>query len=312
MNDYYVYVHRRADDNLPFYVGKGHKGRAWNFYARNKFWQNTKNKHGIIVELVFENLKEDEAFQCEIDTILEFKYFGFPLTNLTAGGEGVSGYRPTEEQRKRAGIIRKNSVKFKEGTKRAAEKLRGRKHSKEHCANISRGSSGRALSEKHKQKLSDAKRTCPSAQEHIHDLVEKQRDKNVYTFYHITGEIFTGTRDEFSKHSNVDLRDVAKLFMKVGTRKSTHNWALNPIKIKVPIKNPTDYPQRRSGNVDKNVYTFYSVFAEVFTGTREEFSNHSQISLVYLAGLFCKNARKTVYGWSLQKIDSSSYTHIKI
>lgn len=96
MNKFYVYVHRRASDNLPFYVGKGKDKRAWNFHARSKFWNNTKAKHGVIVEIVFEDLSEEEAFQCEKDTILEFRYFGYPLVNLTDGGEGASGLTPSE------------------------------------------------------------------------------------------------------------------------------------------------------------------------------------------------------------------------
>jgi hypothetical protein len=101
MSNFYVYVHRRITDGLPFYVGKGSGNRAWQFAGkqRNPYWHNVRNKHGVEVEIVFENLTEEEAFQCEKDTIIEFNYFGYSLTNLTTGGEGSSGINFTDQQR---------------------------------------------------------------------------------------------------------------------------------------------------------------------------------------------------------------------
>lgn len=64
-NIYYVYVHRRLSNGHPFYVGKGKDKRAWDLQGRNSYWTRTKNKHGLLVEIVFDNLSEDEAFQCE-------------------------------------------------------------------------------------------------------------------------------------------------------------------------------------------------------------------------------------------------------
>lgn len=94
---YYVYIHRRASDNLPFYVGKGKGYRAWVTSGRSGWWQRVVDKHGLIIEVVFDNLTEADAFQCEKDSILEFNYFNYPLVNLTAGGEG--GLAPSKETR---------------------------------------------------------------------------------------------------------------------------------------------------------------------------------------------------------------------
>ena len=309
--DYYVYIHRRADDNLPFYVGKGRLDRAWKFYERNKYWNNTKEKHGVVVEIVFENLTEDEAFQCEIDTILEFKYFGYPLTNLTHGGDGVSGYKRTPEQIENAKQARRNSEKWYAGHKSASEKLRGRKLSNEHRLAISKGGKGRKLSEGTKQKLSAAKKNCQKSKEHILSLVEDQRDKNQYTFYCVTGEVYTGTRKEFSDFTGIQPKDINKLFQQKSPRKTTHNWSLSPIEIKAHKKKKLTCPQRRSTNVDVKVYTFYHLMGDTFTGTRTEFSDYSQIELVRISSLFCKNPRQSVYGWPLTRIELPDYTHLK-
>ena len=309
--DYYVYVHRRADDNLPFYVGKGRLDRAWKFYERNKYWNNTKEKHGVVVEIVFENLTEDEAFQCEIDTILEFKYFGYPLTNLTRGGDGVSGYKRTPEQIENAKQARQNSEKWRAGHKSASEKLRGRKLSKEHRLAISEGNKWRTLSLETRQKQSIAKKNCQKAKEHILSIVEDQRDKNQYTFYCITGEVYTGTRKEFSDFTGIQPKDINKLFQQKNPRKTTHNWSLSPIETKTHKKKNLTCPQRRSTNVDVKVYTFYHLMGDTFTGTRTEFSDYSQIELVRISSLFCKNPRRSVYGWSLTRIELPDYTHLK-
>lgn len=108
-----MYVHYRLSDNTPFYVGKGSGNRVYTCQHRNTYWVHTKNKHGLKVEIVFDGLTEDEAFQCEKDTILEFSYFGYKLTNLTSGGEGAS-YKRSEETKRRMSIA-----------------FRGRQHSSE-------------------------------------------------------------------------------------------------------------------------------------------------------------------------------------
>jgi hypothetical protein len=99
MNNFYVYIHRRLSDNTPFYVGKGSGNRAWTTSGRNPYWLAVKEKYGFKVEIVFDALTEEEAFACEVDTIKEMTYFGYPLTNLTSGGEGQTGLRFTDKQR---------------------------------------------------------------------------------------------------------------------------------------------------------------------------------------------------------------------
>ena len=122
-NIFYVYLHRRKTDNKVFYVGKGKAGRADDVINRSDWWKSVVNKHGHTVEIVFDNLSEEDAFQIEIDTITEFRYFGHPLVNLTDGGEGTSGYKYTEEQRKRLSEAGKGR-KFSESHRLAIGKAR--------------------------------------------------------------------------------------------------------------------------------------------------------------------------------------------
>ena len=148
-------------------------------------------------------------------------------------------------------------------------------------------------------------------QEHIKVQVLKISDPNIYTFYHFSGKTFEGTRMQFCETYSILSKDIAKLFQTKGTRKVVKNWALSPIEIKLIPKEPLTSPQRRSTNSDKGYYTFYHVLGDKFVGTRSEFSDYSQISLMKIAGLFCKNPRRSVYGWSLEEIKPSEYTHLK-
>ena len=113
-NSYYVYVHRRIGGD-PFYVGKGSCYRAWSTSGRNHYWQRVVNKHGLEVEIVFDGLTSEEAYQLEKDTILEFRYFGYALTNLTSGGEG--GLEPSDETREKQSAAKRGKKPHNFGKK---------------------------------------------------------------------------------------------------------------------------------------------------------------------------------------------------
>ena len=54
------------------------------------------------MHILQENLSENEAFEYECWYINEYRFVdGFSLCNMTDGGEGVSGYKPSEEETKR-------------------------------------------------------------------------------------------------------------------------------------------------------------------------------------------------------------------
>jgi hypothetical protein len=109
---FYVYVHRRATDNKIFYIGKGKGDRAWSKNKRNQFWIKTLNKHGLKVEIICNFYDENDAFKLEVELI---QWYGIKnLTNCTYGGEGVSGYKHTKEQRqKRSNYLKNNQTHLK-------------------------------------------------------------------------------------------------------------------------------------------------------------------------------------------------------
>lgn len=86
---FYVYVHRRGTDGRVFYVGKGKGRRAWVDAGRTNYWRRIVAKHGLIVEIVQDNMQEWWAFEMERELIA--LYGRKNLCNLTDGGEGASG-----------------------------------------------------------------------------------------------------------------------------------------------------------------------------------------------------------------------------
>jgi len=99
---FYTYIHVRNDTSTIFYVGKGSANRAYSRYDRNNLWHKIVKKHGYTVHIVSYWDTEKEAFQHEKELIKSYKESGINLANFTDGGDGVSGYRHTEEVKKKA------------------------------------------------------------------------------------------------------------------------------------------------------------------------------------------------------------------
>lgn len=87
MNNYYVYVHKKADTGEVFYVGKGKGKRAYTKDSRNPHWRNIVAKHGFEVRIVAEGMTNEEALLLEVQQIANALSDGCILANVTKGGD---------------------------------------------------------------------------------------------------------------------------------------------------------------------------------------------------------------------------------
>jgi hypothetical protein len=112
---FYVYVHRRKTDGSVFYVGKGIGRRAWSFLNRNPYWKSIAKKYGFTVQIVVNNINEICAFSIERASI---KFYGRQnLSNMTDGGEGISGFRHSEKTKAALRGPRPNAKPWLKGKK---------------------------------------------------------------------------------------------------------------------------------------------------------------------------------------------------
>jgi hypothetical protein len=105
---FYVYAFLRSEDSeiapkySPYYIGKGSDRRA--FRDSTRVISKPKNKSYIV--FLQEGLTEDQAFNLEKYCIALYGRIDLGtgiLRNLTDGGEGASGARPSQETRAKLG-----------------------------------------------------------------------------------------------------------------------------------------------------------------------------------------------------------------
>ena len=133
-NLYYVYVYKYPN-GTPFYIGKG-KNKRMLVHLNEAMKESTSDKNHPkistirkiiaggeqpIIELVDSNLEESDAFDLEELLISEIGRRDLrtgPLTNMSNGGEGGSGYVHTDESKKKiseklSGMSKPDSMRHK-------------------------------------------------------------------------------------------------------------------------------------------------------------------------------------------------------
>ena len=164
---YYVYGYIRLDTNTYFYIGKGKDNRYLRLDNRKQHFMNIYNKVECAVEILYDNLTEDEAFQLEVDTIYDLVFNegysidikgirkntnGCHLVNCTWGGEGTSGLSIKQSQETIDKRVAKNTGKKRteEQKNQISERQKGKKLSQNHKDKISKGLNNRSQEEKDK------------------------------------------------------------------------------------------------------------------------------------------------------------------
>jgi hypothetical protein len=144
--DFYVYEHRRKDTGAVFYVGKGRKCRASNKSNRGKYWSNVcKGAGGFTISYPVKEVDEELALLAEMELIDAYRQMGVRIVNITDGGEGTTGWVPTEETKRKIGNANKHTPKAS-GERHG---MYGKKHSEESLAKMRESQSSREWGKKH-------------------------------------------------------------------------------------------------------------------------------------------------------------------
>ena len=168
MNNGHVVYYFIRPDGTPFYVGitnnfKRRKRRHYcNILNGNSYPKYNKARKLISEGFIFDqmiiiverNLTEEEAKQREIDLIRELKDKGIKLYNLTAGGEGFSGF--SKEQMQKMADKRRGKKLPKEVRRKISEARKGMKFSEEHKKNLSKAWENRTVTKETCIKMSKA------------------------------------------------------------------------------------------------------------------------------------------------------------
>lgn len=120
---HYTYSHNKPD-GTPFYIGKGVGKRAYS-KRRNVYWKRVAEKYGYEVQILAYWKTNKEALDHEMLLISCFKDMGIELTNMTNGGEGLSGHKFSESHKKAI------AEKLKVVNKGMVSTFKGKKHSEE-------------------------------------------------------------------------------------------------------------------------------------------------------------------------------------
>lgn len=120
----YIGITTQIPENR-WYNGKGYKRHTYFFNAILKYgWDNIKH------EVLFTGLDELTAKSLEIDLIRHYKNLDISY-NITDGGDGYLGYKPSEETKRIWSKQRKGRTLSKEWRSKIASSLKGRIFPKE-------------------------------------------------------------------------------------------------------------------------------------------------------------------------------------
>lgn len=135
-----VYFHRKETDNLVFYVGISvleNTNREYEETNRNKYWHNTVKKHGFIVEIVHNGISEESAKNAEkyyISLLGRKDLKTGCLVNMTNGGQGMNGYKHSNETRNKM----KKPKSFRKNTKRKGISEEAKQHLREYNLKVNK------------------------------------------------------------------------------------------------------------------------------------------------------------------------------
>lgn len=198
MKKFFVYLHIKPTNNginSIFYVGKGNSNRLKKITREhNHHHRNIINKYGhknIIVKYL-RCTSEEHALNLEKQIISVLRRMGVNITNVTDGGEGVSGLSHSDESKRKMSLSKKGKKPNREYAPMSDDKKAffsklhtGRKHTAEAREKIRLSGIGRKYpnrpkpSEETRKKLSEAGKGRVFSEETKRKISESQKGKTI-------------------------------------------------------------------------------------------------------------------------------------
>lgn len=198
---FYLYQHIRLDKNEIFYIGISRYNKRYKYKRasqkdkRNSIWKNIVAKTNFKYEIILESDDINVIKAKEIELIAKYgkiKNSTGSLANITDGGEGTFGYKPSKQ-------TRLNHSKF----------MKGKKHSKETKEKMSIAQLGKIVPKEVGRKISASKKGKNLGKHH----------KNVpLKVIHIPTNTVYKSISQAAKHFNIRRNTLAnKLYLKTET-----------------------------------------------------------------------------------------------
>jgi hypothetical protein len=121
-DNFYVYIHKRKDNDQIFYVGKGKNKRYISISGRNLHWKNTSKKYGWYAVIINKDLTEEEALRIEEEMINKIGLVNLCNKNYFNGGK--SGYKHSLESKLKMSIAKKGHTPWNKGSKSPESSIR--------------------------------------------------------------------------------------------------------------------------------------------------------------------------------------------
>lgn len=285
MNEFYVYVHRRASDGAIFYVGKGSAGRAWYFYDRSEWWHRVHDKHGITVEICQDNMPELDAYLLEMWLIAKFRHEGVKIVNMTDGGDAPPIHFGKAHPNHNPAIVRLiHTVTGEKFTGTQMEFLRK--------YNASQGNFSEFIAGRYKSLKGWIKEGVDPASLSRCGKNHPAYDQTIYEFEHLDGQTFSGTRYEFREQTGISALMI-NAFIR-GVNHTLKGWFFAHRKGNLPPGNVGVHNNKH----DPRVFKFKHKNGSIFVGTGLAFRKAHNIDHDGVYRLKIGKSR-TSYGWSL-------------
>jgi group I intron endonuclease len=167
----YIYILIDPETNQVRYIGKTKSlKRRYNQHIsecsklkshKNNWLLSLKNKNLKPEMVVIDETDKDDWISLEQWYIQLYRSWGYKLTNLTAGGEGVYGHSPSQETREKMSRANKGRVVSEETKRKLSVTIKGRKMSDETKRKVSEAAKKRGISPETQAKMIESRRKNP-------------------------------------------------------------------------------------------------------------------------------------------------------